>query len=325
MKGAPRDNPAGAAAPKIPEARIPEELVESLLNRELDEGSREKVFAMLRRDPRACEDLARTQRVVSMLRTPIEAPDFRAAVMERVGAKRGFLPERLRRVVKRGRLAVGACGLLVLLGAAAAQRYAPEWTELTARPRPVTAVLRAGTADAAAGAERLANAIGAVRQHVGEPVAELSRTVALEVRVATDDLRRPVAVTLSQSTIDEAPRVVYMVEPLSPGPVTTVRLLGTAGGTPTASVVCTGAADASAFPAPKAVLGECRTAVLLPVSNATMCWREGSGAQATWVRAAPGAAFVMPSPRDLTYFVSSFASDTASGGGLGGLARRTGP
>src|SRR5690606_27515213 len=84
---------------------IPRELVDAFFDRQLDEGSREKFFLMLRSDLRTCGKVARTQRMLSVLKEPIEAPDLTASIMGEVARRRGFLPDRLRRMVKAGRFA----------------------------------------------------------------------------------------------------------------------------------------------------------------------------------------------------------------------------
>lgn len=136
--------------------RIPDELVDRFFDRELDEGSRERFFGMLRGDLRRCADVARTQRVVSMLRRPVPAPDLTDQILARIEERRGFLPLRLRRWVKAGRLAAAACILCGILGYAVGRRYAPDAFRFTPEPRPVTQVIESGRSEAAAGVQQLA-------------------------------------------------------------------------------------------------------------------------------------------------------------------------
>jgi hypothetical protein len=136
--------PAGATE------KIPQELVDRFFDRELDEGSRERFFGMLRADLSRCAEVAKTQRLISMLREPVEAPDLSGRILDRIGERRGFLPPALRRMVKGGRLAVAACLLFGILGFAVGRRYAPDFFRLTPEEQPVTQVIESGTSEAAA-------------------------------------------------------------------------------------------------------------------------------------------------------------------------------
>ena len=142
--------------PERTPAPIPQELVDTFFDRELDEGSREKFFGMLRGDLSRCAEVARTQRMISMLREPVEAPDLTDRIMARVARRRGFLPERVRRMVTAGRLIAAACVLAAVLGLAAARRMAPDAFRLTPVPRPLSDVIASSKADAASGVQHMA-------------------------------------------------------------------------------------------------------------------------------------------------------------------------
>ena len=139
--------------------RIPDELVEQFFDRELDEGSREKLFAMMRDDLPRCAEVAKTQRLISMLREPVEAPDLTDRIMSRMEQRHAFLPERLRRMVKAGRLAAAAFLLFAVLGVALVDRYRPETFRLVKAPQPLSGVIESGRADAAASAKQLNDVI----------------------------------------------------------------------------------------------------------------------------------------------------------------------
>lgn len=134
---------------------IPRELVDQFFDRELDEGSREKFFKMLRADLSRCAEVAKTQRLVAELREPVAAPDLTDAIMTRLHRKRAFLPPRLRRLVKASRLAAAACVLLGILGIALTQRYAPGALRLTPRPAPLSGVIQSGQAELADAVESI--------------------------------------------------------------------------------------------------------------------------------------------------------------------------
>ncbi len=136
--------------------RVPDELVDLFFDRALDEGSREKFFGMLRADLSRCAEVAKTQRIISMLREPIEAPDVTARVMERVASQRGFLSARVRRMVTTGRLIAAGLVLAAVLGLAVARRVAPEAFRLSPGPQPRSEVIASGKADAASGVQHMA-------------------------------------------------------------------------------------------------------------------------------------------------------------------------
>jgi hypothetical protein len=138
---------------------VPQDLVDRLFDRELDEGSRETLFKLLRADLSRCAEVAKTQRMISALREPIEAPDLTDRIMARVGRRRAFLPERLRRMVTVGRLMAAACVLLCVLAVAIIQRSAPDALRLSRQDKPLTNVIESGRNDAVRNAGRLAGIV----------------------------------------------------------------------------------------------------------------------------------------------------------------------
>jgi hypothetical protein len=149
----------GRPGDENPHEPIPQDLVDAFFDRELDEGSRERFFKMLRSDLETCAQVARTQRMLSQLREEIDAPDLTGRIMGELSARNRFLPGRLRTLVKAGRLAVAASLLLGVLGIAVAHRYHPEYFRLASEPTPVSDVISSGRSEAAAGVQVLAEAI----------------------------------------------------------------------------------------------------------------------------------------------------------------------
>ena len=169
------------------EGPVPDHLVDAFFDHALDEGSRERLFRAMLRDPVRAEQVARTQRAIQMLRRPVEAPDVTARVLARVGARRGFLSRRTRGLVTAGRLVGVAAVLIVVLGAALTQRYAPDAVRFTPQVRPVSDLVRAGQNDAGAGAQQMADTLTAVARRA-EPLVGLGREMlrtSHEHRVAT--------------------------------------------------------------------------------------------------------------------------------------------
>jgi hypothetical protein len=140
---------------------VGEDLVEAFFDRELDEGSRERFFHSLRSDLPRCAEVAKTQRIVSMLHEPIAAPDLSSRIMGELRERGAFVPARARRMIVRGRWAAAACLALGALGVAIAQRVAPDAFRLTPQPKPVSQVIRSGSSEAAESVQRLAEIVSA--------------------------------------------------------------------------------------------------------------------------------------------------------------------
>jgi hypothetical protein len=164
-----------ASRPTIEGKGIPPELVDAFFDRELDEGSRQQLFGALRGDLPRCAEVAKTQRIVSMLREPVVAPDFTHAIMGQLRARGTFVPSRTRRFIKVGRLAAAACLLLGVLGIALLQRSAPDAVRLVAQPKPVGELVNSSAADARLEVQRLNSAMNIVAARVIEPQQGVTR------------------------------------------------------------------------------------------------------------------------------------------------------
>lgn len=147
---------------------IPSEVIDSFFDREMDDASRDKFFAMLRADVKACEDVVRTQRAVSALREPVESPELSGAILARLDERRHFLPARMRAMVTGGRAAAAAGLLLGLLAISLIQRYAPDGVSLVEAPSPVSKLASRSASDAAAGVQHLAGAMESVAARVAD-------------------------------------------------------------------------------------------------------------------------------------------------------------
>ncbi|MDQ7012472.1 MAG: hypothetical protein Q9O74_01085 [Planctomycetota bacterium] len=117
-------------------------LIDALLDDDLSEERSRQVLRRLRDDPAACEDLARTRIGIERLREPIETPDLTDAILARVHVRRRFLPQRARRMVTAGRVALAA-GLVGAVGIASlVQRHVPA-VRLADDPAVVTRLVEA--------------------------------------------------------------------------------------------------------------------------------------------------------------------------------------
>jgi hypothetical protein len=233
--------------------RLPEEVVDAFFDRSLEEGSRERFYATLRRDLRQCEQVARTQRALSMLRGPVDCPDLTDQIMTRVAGRRAFLSPRLRSLVTGGRLAVAASLLLGLLGVAVIQRYAPRTVQLTTAPQPVSRIVEGGCESAAQSARQLAGTLSTVRAEA----APLARLGDLAIR-----------------GLDTPQRAAHAS--LTPGVLTSVRVLS--ADSPETGLRVAGGAEATAsFRADRFLLTCSPTGTLPRPGTSQWVWAAGPG------------------------------------------------
>lgn len=160
-----------------PQPRATAEWIDAYFDGELNAREERELFALLGADEERAAEFAQTHRIVTELeRDPdrVMAPDLADAILDRVHAKRHFLPRRARRAVKRTRYAVMAAGLLVVACVGVTYRVNPDLLRLTPAERPVTRVLEAGPEEASANLNRLAAGL----EEAYEPLARIARDVA---------------------------------------------------------------------------------------------------------------------------------------------------
>ncbi len=116
----------------------------------LSADDRRDLFEAIRDDAAICEEVASTQRAISMLKQGVDAPDFSARILDEVDRRRGFLSSPIRRLVRASRLGVAACLLIGVLGVAVAQRIAPDAMTLRPEPRYISDVVDSSTASSQA-------------------------------------------------------------------------------------------------------------------------------------------------------------------------------
>lgn len=130
--------------------RVMDEWIDAYFDRALTEGSSELLMASIRQDPGRCETVARTQRMIAMLKQPLGQPlaesglpamrDQTGDILARLEKGRGFVNARGRRRVRQGRLAVAGGVLTACLALGLIWRA---WPGLSLVPRsmPMSAVV----------------------------------------------------------------------------------------------------------------------------------------------------------------------------------------
>lgn len=118
--------------------RVPDDLIDAILDGEVGPSDSKALFEQLRRNPDASGDLNATRRAIGALRQPLETPDFADRVLETVGTKRGgWLSGRDRRRIGFGRVAAAAAVVALIGGMYAFERARPGALDLSDRPSAV--------------------------------------------------------------------------------------------------------------------------------------------------------------------------------------------
>jgi len=229
--------------PRQPEPpSIPDEMVDAFFDRELTEGASDEFFAKLRSNLPRCSEVAQVQRAISMLRQPIEAPDVTDRVLATLSHRRRFLPERLRKMVTRGRLVAAGIALTGVLGIAIVDRVSPGMLRLSTPAQPVSGLVSSAAPQSRTGMAQLANA-------------------ANGIRIVTEVMGPP-------STEQGAPRIRPhgMVLSLQAG-VTSAKVLPGRAGSLDSLVVYRGAGPEMRFTLPEAVYIDKNAAIVLPLGH----------------------------------------------------------
>lgn len=228
--------------------RVSEDLVDSFFDRELNEGARDQFFKRLRSELPRCAEVAKTQRMISMLREPTEQRDVSARVLSELSRRKRFLPERLRRMVTTGRLMAAGVALAFVLGVAIVDREAPGFFRLTPQPKPVSGLVNSSAADARLGMQQIFVTRSGTTLTTDAQAAEASRVGA--------------AAATAQNR-------VFRVQALTPG-VTSAKLLPVPTGAANnmdSLVVYRGAGPDVRFVLPEAVYIDRNAAIVLPLGH----------------------------------------------------------
>ena len=200
--------------------RIPESLIDSVLDGAVDDRTRREVARALRHDPRRRQDVAETIEALSALRSPVDCPDLSGDVLRTLDRKHRFLPARTRRLIRKARTSglVGALFLLVCV--AGVQRAMPRFASISAQPTPVNDMAQAVRADTT-------QAAGQVRDRVRVMQASLpSLAGSMEVPGRFDRPETPadLAAAVAVAGMEQRFRLVsidggrfFLIEAVQPG------------------------------------------------------------------------------------------------------------
>lgn len=192
-------NPLGPGPdPADVDPPIPDDLVDAFFDRELDDATRAAFTRRLDEDASCCERVAKTHRMLSMLRRGVKPPDLSASILDRVDSVRGFVPRKHRRLIRAGRAAVVLALLGVVASAVVVRHRAPEVVAFGSLPSPVRDVASAACEDAA-GLERFARSVRGERFDAG------SLRLASRVDVSASDATRAGEVRVVGRSLDRSP------------------------------------------------------------------------------------------------------------------------
>ncbi|MFG0304876.1 MAG: anti-sigma factor family protein [Phycisphaerales bacterium JB040] len=128
------DNPT----PRL--GRIPDSLIDAVIDGDLDPRAQREILAAARRHPEQRRELAETTQLLRAFRSPLAAPDLTDAIVHEAHRRRRYIPARVQRLVTRSRLAVAASVLLALTAYVGATRAFPDASLFQARNAPVSSV-----------------------------------------------------------------------------------------------------------------------------------------------------------------------------------------
>jgi len=125
-----------------------------------------------------CEEVVRTNHALFRLKQPVDSIDVTDVVLQRVHARRAFLPRQLRSMIRAGRLGMAAVLLLSISSVVLLQRYNPGAIRLTAPDAPLSAVLEQSEQDTTAGLDTLSGGLDSIKRslRVVAVDAEFERT-----------------------------------------------------------------------------------------------------------------------------------------------------
>ena len=164
--------------------RIPESLIDAVLDGSVDERTRREVNRALRHDATRARDVRETLEAIDAMRHPIACPDLTVGVLSALDRKHRFLPARARRAMRQTRLGLGLAALLALGTVAVAQRTIPRLASIGSPPTPISDVAQSIHADAGQAADCVRDGASLVRASV-----PLLQTSALKRSGSSDNLR----------------------------------------------------------------------------------------------------------------------------------------
>jgi len=128
--------------------RIPDSLIDAVIDGEVDDRARREILSAARRHPQQRRELIETSNLLEALRAPVPGPDLSGAVVAEVHRRRRYIPARVQRVVTRSRMAVAASVLLALMCYVGASRAWPDAAVFNTSPAPIARVADSVASDA---------------------------------------------------------------------------------------------------------------------------------------------------------------------------------
>ena len=175
MRGPEELHPDASARCSPEEPRIPDHLIDAVLDGEASADDRRFLFAALRRDEQSQARLDSTRRAVDALRLAsapeddAAPPDLTASILGEVDRRKGLFGRGGLRAMSVARAAIAAGLMLAGVGVFVAHRMAPDTVSLTPRVTPISDVVRALPAEPTGAMSSLRTAADSLRAAVAAP------------------------------------------------------------------------------------------------------------------------------------------------------------
>lgn len=175
----------GTAAPGHTPGRIDDDAVDRFFDNELDDASRRAFLGSLHADIDRCEEVAKTRRMLSMLRagpegedgSAIVAPDLTGRIIAATDRRRSFASRAVRRSARSIRVAMAAALVLLVGGVAIVERASPDAMRLSPAPAPLSSALRESRAEMASTLGSVATTFETIQSRVTPVVAPVHTVV----------------------------------------------------------------------------------------------------------------------------------------------------
>ncbi|MEM9374121.1 MAG: hypothetical protein AAGA55_10805 [Planctomycetota bacterium] len=146
--------------------RIPDSLIDAVLDGAVDDRTRREVHRALRHDVTRRQDVHETIEAIQALRAPLDCPDVSAEVLSTLDRSHRFLCTNARRALRRTRMGLGLAAILALGVVAVGQRAIPRLASIAPPPTPVSDVAKAFRSDAGRAADDVMDSARVVRASI---------------------------------------------------------------------------------------------------------------------------------------------------------------
>lgn len=176
--------------------RIPDSLIDAVIDGEVDDRARREILSAARRHPQQRRELAETTSLLEALRSPVAGPDLTDAIVAEAHRRRRYIPARVQRMVTRSRLAVAASVLLALMCYVGASRAFPDAGLFNTSPAPIARVAESVASDA----QRAMTSVTEVRAAIA-PLPTKGSFTSVNLQRTGDSAPHPGSIAFDESRV----------------------------------------------------------------------------------------------------------------------------